>query len=352
MRRLIMLQILLLTLSSSRTAGQDIREYTVRKCLWPVEIDGRLDETDWQNAAFTEPFVKYQDGSVMSLPTRAKFLWDNVYLYIGFVCEDPDVWATMKNRDDHLWNGEVVEILCDPDGNSRNYFEVQVNPLNTVLDLLMDKPYSTGGNADLSWDLSGFKSAISVRGTLNNGSDTDTLWICETALPFSELAFTAMSMSFPPAAGDSWRILVTRYDYERTGDQTVEISSWNQTDSRGFHVPEKFGRIFFTDNSAVSASPAATHPSKIRLSDNYPNPFNPYTVWLLDADRACSVRIAIRDLKGNRVAVLREGSLQPGRHLLVWDGCDQKGRPAASGVYLVTAQAAGTVVSQKITLMR
>lgn len=352
MRRVITLQILLLIASASGIKGQEIREYDVNKCRQPIGIDGRLDETEWQDAAFTEPFVKYKDGTAMGLATRAKFLWDEACLYIGFECEDPDVWATMKNRDDHLWEGEVVEILCDPDGDGSDYFEVQVNPLNTVLDLLMDKPYSIGGNADLSWDLAGFRSAIGVEGSLNDVADTDTMWICETALPFGELAFTAPSMAFPPAAGDSWRILVTRYDYERTGDRTVEVSSWNQTDSRGFHVPEKFGRIVFSDPASVAGQAGAARPSMFRLSDNVPNPFNPCTALTLDVRLPCRVRIVVRDLRGHPLAVLKQGQLNPGRHLLTWDGRDGNGRPAASGVYLFTVQAAGKIDSKKITLIR
>jgi hypothetical protein len=333
--------------------GQAIREAVVKKTASPPSIDGLMAEPEWRAAAFTENFVKYQDGGATRLSTRAKFLWDAECLYVGFVCEDPDVWATMKNRDDHLWEGEVVEILCDPDGDGRDYFEVQVNPLGTVLDLLMNRPYSEGGSADLSWNLTGLKAAVHVAGTLNNGADTDTLWSCEAALPFDELAFMAPGMAFPPAAGTSWRILVTRYDYERSDDRTVEISSWNQTDSRGFHVPEKFGRIVFSEEPAANpADRMIRRPRSPGMAGAYPNPFNASTTVVFDLAVSSTARVEILDLRGSVVAVLADGPMVSGVHKERWDGTDASGNPAASGVYLVKVRAGEALLSGKLLLSR
>jgi hypothetical protein len=355
MRRWTLISAFIFLAFTNPVRGQSIREAVVKKSPAPPLIDGRLTEPQWQAAAFTEKFVKYQDGGAMLLTTQANFLWDDGYLYVGFVCEDPDVWATLKNRDDHLWEGEVVEILCDPDGDGRNYFEIQVNPLGTVLDLLMNKPYSEGGNADLSWTVTGLRTAVHVAGTLNNAADSDTLWSCEAALPFDELAFMAPSMAFPPAAGDSWRILVTRYDYERSDDRTVEISSWNQTDSRGFHVPEKFGRIVFSNETATAVNAedgVNLRAGRPGMPAAYPNPFNASTTVVFDLAVPSIVTIGILDLRGRELAVLADGPMDSGRHWRRWDGTDGSGNPAASGVYLVKVRAGKELWSRKIQLSR
>ncbi len=356
MRRLTVVTAFLLLAVAHQADGQTIREATVGKAASPPAIDGLLAETAWQSAAFTEKFVKYQNGGETSLSTRAKFLWNDSCLFVGFVCEDPDVWATLTERDGPLWDGEVVEILCDPDGDGFHYFEIQVNPLGTELDLLMDKPYSAGGQADLSWNLAGLRSAVSVEGTLNDLEGPDTRWTCEVALPFNELSFLAPSMAFPPSAGDSWRILVTRYDYERTGDKTVEISSWNRTDSRGFHVPEKFGRIVFSDESAVDPSGTkargASGPGRPDMLKAYPNPFNPGTTVAFETSVPSDVLIKIFDLRGREVAVLADGPMEPGRHRRVWNGTDQYGNPAPSGAYLVMVRAGTALQAVKILLSR
>jgi hypothetical protein len=335
--------------------GQTIREAVVKRTAFKPLIDGLLAETQWRAAGFTEPFVRYEDGSGTGLSTRAQFLWNGDFLFIGFTCEDPDVWATLSHRDDHLWNGEVVEILGDPDGDGRDYFEIQVNPLGTQMDLLMDRPYSEGGRADLSWNCGRMESAVSVMGTLNDDARPDTQWTCEVALPFDELAPLAPSMTFPPAAGDSWRILVTRYDYERTGDRTIEISSWNKTDSRGFHVPGKFGRIVFSDESADQAGQAdraSPDPGRAGMVKNYPNPFNAGTTVAFDIPVPSSVAVKIFDLRGREVAVLAEGPMDSGAHQRRWDGIDRSGNPAPSGIYLVTVTAGTGLRTGKILLSR
>jgi hypothetical protein len=223
---------------------QEVPEYVVKKISSTLKIDGKLLEPDWQAAPITDKFVTPDSGKAPRLSTQAKFLWDDTYLYIGFICEDSDIEATITKRDAALWNEEVVEIFCDPDGDGLNYFEIEVNPLGTVLDLLMNKPYSAGGRSDFKWNLNNLKSAVWINGTINNPSDIDTQWTVEIAIPFNELAFLAPKISFPPQNGDSWRILMTRYSYARDG--SFEKSSWNKLNSSTFHIPSKFGRIFFS----------------------------------------------------------------------------------------------------------
>ena len=76
----------------------------------------------------------------------------------------------------------------------------------------------------------------------------DRNWVCELAFPFRELAFSAPAMSFPPEAGDSWRINLYRYEYGRMNGLFKELSAWNQTDpKRGFHAPDLFGKITFSN---------------------------------------------------------------------------------------------------------
>ena len=340
--------ILALILTGGIVHAQVIHQYNVQKTSNAITIDGKLTEPEWVAAPLTEKFVKYTDGAATRLSTQAKFLWDDQYLYIGFICEDPDVWATLKNRDDHLWNGEVVEMLCDPDGDGLNYFEAQVNPLGTLLDLLMNKLYSVGGQANLNWTLNGFKAGIWVDGTLNDSTDIDTQWCCEVALPFKELAFMGGPiLHFPPVDGETWRILVTRYDYERTGSKVVEVSSWDQTDSRGFHVPEKFGRITFVANQVVSVEAEQGRlPSHFSIGC-YPNPFNPSTTIEYNLPKQSFVTLKLFDLLGREVASLVNEKKEAGNYSVQWDASQ-----LSSGVYFYRWTAGTFVETRKMILMR
>lgn len=332
---------------------QTIREYTVNRTSAALKIDGQLTEPDWRAAPRTERFVWYTDGAATRLNTQAKMLWDDAYLYIGFICEDPDVWGTFKNRDDYLWNGEVVEILCDPDGDGLNYFEVQVNPLGTLLDLFLNRAYSMGGKANLAWNLDSLRAGVWVDGTLNNLSDVDSQWTCEVALPFAELAFMAPTKNFPPQPSDQWRILVTRYDYERTGAKVVEISSWNKTDSRGFHVPEKFGRITFSGETGASVPKgSANTPEHFRLQQNYPNPFNPATTILFEIAQPAYVSLKIFDLAGREIVTLLNAELTAGSYHAVWHGTDGFQNPVAAGIYFMRMEVGGEREVRKVVVVR
>jgi hypothetical protein len=252
------LSIALLTvffLNSPLVQSQTVREYTVKKAPGKIMIDGRLNEPGWRYAELTEPFVIYLDGSKPKYPTQAKMLWDDDYLYIAFIMTDVDVWAKTvhwEKGDKCLCLEEVAEVFIDPDGDGRNYMEIEVNPLKAVMDLTLDSEPSKKGKGNTDWDLTGLKVGVTVDGTLNNQNSVDKKWICELAFPFKEMAFSAADMSFPPKSGDSWRLNLYRYNYDRdkegnTQEKLTELSAWNQTDKRGFHAPDKFGKVIFSN---------------------------------------------------------------------------------------------------------
>ena len=82
---------------------------------------------------------------------------------------------------------------------------------------------------------------------------------------------------------------------------------------------------------ATSAPPVI---SATTLHPPVPSPFNPRTEVRFDLARAGTVTLEVLDVRGRRVRTLIEGRLDAGRHAPVWDGTDDGGRAAASGVYL------------------
>lgn len=241
--------------SAGNTMSQTIREYTVKKAPGKIQIDGKLNEAGWLNAETTENFVIYTDGSSPKFKTSAKMLWDEQYLYVAFIMKDEDVWGKTtewKVGDPCLCKEEVAEVFIDPDGDGLNYIEVEINPLKAVMDLTLDKEFKKGGKGNLEWSLTGLKVGVWVDGTLNDKNDIDKQWICELAFPFKEMAFCAPGQNFPPKSGDSWRLNLYRYDYGRTAEKLTELTAWNQTDKeRGFHAPNRFGRLIFSDKKAL-----------------------------------------------------------------------------------------------------
>jgi len=76
-------------------------------------------------------------------------------------------------------------------------------------------------------------------------------------------------------------------------------------------------------------------PLMFQLHQNYPNPFNPETTIQYDLPAASLVTIEIFNLVGQKIRTLVSSAHQgPGELRLVWDGTDDQGAPASSGVYL------------------
>ena len=72
-------------------------------------------------------------------------------------------------------------LFADPDGDSHNYLEIEINALNTVLNLLKA---SRQGTAYWDWNPR-FDSAVHIEGSLNDPSDQDQSWSVQMAMPWS-----------------------------------------------------------------------------------------------------------------------------------------------------------------------
>jgi hypothetical protein len=90
-----------------------------------------------------------------------------------------------------------------------------------------------------------------------------------------------------------------------------------------------------------------TQPQAFTLGAPWPNPFNPVTRIPLTLQHPMPVRLVVHNLLGQQVAVLVDGILPAGTHHLPF----QAGR-LASGLYLVTLEAAGRAQTRTVTLLR
>jgi hypothetical protein len=99
--------------------------------------------------------------------------------------------------------------------------------------------------------------------------------------------------------------------------------------------------------------PSLDLPESLEISIVAPNPFNPCTTVWLDIPRSGGVTLAVHDLHGRLVRTLLSGQMSEGRHPVVWDGMDDRGAQAPSGVYLVRLVTAdGQQRAVKVTLSK
>ena len=95
-------------------------------------------------------------------------------------------------------------------------------------------------------------------------------------------------------------------------------------------------------------------PEAFRLLGNWPNPFNANMIIAFDVARTVPVHLVVYDVLGRRVRALHSGeTLTAGHYRTSWNGRDDEGRPAASGIYLyrLTAGEDFTAVG-RMTLIR
>ena len=102
---------------------------------------------------------------------------------------------------------------------------------------------------------------------------------------------------------------------------------------------------------------AVNLPDKIRLSQNCPNPFNPSTrITYLVAGQAGSrtdrTLLEVFNILGQRVARLVDRDEVPGEYVVTWDGRDEQGGTAASGIYFYRLTRGGQSETRKMILLK
>ena len=120
----------------------------------------------------------------------------------------------LKNRDTIIFYNNDFEVFISPSNSNHNYGEIEINALNTVWDLLLDRPYNTKGNPIFNWNIQNLKTAVHVEGTLNNPEDLDQYWSVEIAIPMPALIELKRPPKKKPLLGQQWRINFSRVQWE------------------------------------------------------------------------------------------------------------------------------------------
>lgn len=194
----------------------------------PLPVFGADTEDFWKKIApsFLREAVS---GGEPKQRTWVKTAWDRLELRVWFWAEDDETWATLTARDAPLYTEEVVEIFLDPFGDLESYFEIEVNPLNAVCDLMLRRVRS-GYRKEFAWDCEGLRTEV---------KKSATGWSAEFSIPFASLAPTL------PILNQPWRVNFLRID--RPKNSARELSAWSPTGRANFHVQEQFGFLHFVE---------------------------------------------------------------------------------------------------------
>jgi len=247
------------------------RNYVCYRTASPISIDGLPDEKDWLSVPWSEDFVDIE-GSLKPLPTyktRMKMLWDDNYLFIAAELEEPHVWANLTERESVIFYDNDFEVFIDPDGDTHNYIEYEMNARNTQWDLLLLKPYRDDLIQNVAidnWNINGIKSAVHVNGTLNNPNDIDKSWTLEIAIPFDALTELSLTGKLP-VQGEQYRIDFSRVEWTvdivdgKYKKRTHNVDGkekplpennwvWSPQGVIAMHQPETWGFVQFSEKIA------------------------------------------------------------------------------------------------------
>ena len=197
---------------------------TASPAIDAIDVDGKLDENAWEYTAVASEMRILGTSTSAPRTTTFRFLYSETALYVGVHCGAtagsrrllPE--AKAKTRDGAVYGDESFELYLQPAG-AADYFHLSVNLVGTCYD---------GRGFDKSWN--GQWQART--------SQEDDGWQAELELPFRTFGIPAM-----PAPGTTWRVNLARNDRINQNYHT-----WASL-PRGFHEPQGFGSLLFSDHS-------------------------------------------------------------------------------------------------------
>ena len=206
----------------------------IPRAICPRRVMGALcadaASLPWRDLA-PIPLVEAITGSTPKQGTQVRMAWDEQEWRVLFHASDTHAWATLTERDGPLYEEETVEVFFDPEGDLEAYYEIEVNPLNAVLDIVLRRSRS-GYKAERAWDCAGLRTLVR--------SDVDS-WTTEMAIPFASVT----SQRVEPGA--IWRVNFCRIDRpSRDGSLPRELSAWSPPGRPNFHTQERFGVVEFS----------------------------------------------------------------------------------------------------------
>jgi len=223
--------------------AQPLPEYHCKRIDRPLEVTGRMDDPIWGSAQRVT-LVDAVSGAQSAQVTMLRLMHTDTTLYAGFECEDGYVWGTLTDRDSEIYNEECVEMFLCPSGKLRQYYEINLSPLNTVFDaLILNGRQFYGSDRTIvgltQYDCEGLGTMVHVDGSLGLRGGSRG-WTAELAVPFASLIGHDKIV---PGPCDEWRANFYRIDSPEPGNQV--LSAWSPTGAKDFHRPWRFGRLIF-----------------------------------------------------------------------------------------------------------
>jgi hypothetical protein len=249
------------------------RQYVASKVTSPFTIDGDIFKSPWDKVPFSDVFDEIrgpEDAPPGTRPTtlqstKMKMVWDDNYLYVAAILEsDFTTHANFTERNSPIFQKDSdFEVFVDPHGTCHNYKELEVNAINTVWNLMLDKPYDDGGvehsgriakEGDKDYyEVYKQKTATKViKGKVNDPKGGGCTWTVECALAHSDI-LSHTTKQTAPTVGTHWRINFSRVEHQGDTNWTWQAQRiWDPVLRKfagkvAMHLPDSWGYVQFGD---------------------------------------------------------------------------------------------------------
>lgn len=191
-------------------------------------------------------------------------MWDENFLYVCALIEsDFTVTAEFTEHNSPIFQKDSdFEVFLDPAGSCSRYKEFEMNAINTVWNLMVDRPYDDGGGEysgriakpgeERYYEVSAQRTAARVMsGKLNDHDGGGATWAVELALAHSDTLSAGTRGSSPPRRGDMWRINFSRVEKKGAINWTWQPQRiWDPALKRvagkvAMHLPDSWGYVVF-----------------------------------------------------------------------------------------------------------
>ncbi|NOZ60139.1 MAG: T9SS type A sorting domain-containing protein, partial [Calditrichaeota bacterium] len=224
----------------------------------------------------------------------------------------------------------------------------------------------SGGNATSDWITFNQKPDENLEISFL-GTDTADIFAFDAEVTFDSEYFSLVSVSktnfsenFTLTVNDqiSGKVRAGGYRTESvSGNNPLLKVELHSLQSGNFldhiHVQKYFINQFdVLKNASAVKTQKMTKIPPFSMEQNYPNPFNQTTRISYNLPQTMRVRITVLDITGRTIKVLADEMQSAGAHLVFWDGRNEIGKSAASGVYWYRIKAGNISQTRKLILLR
>ena len=205
--------------------------------------------------------------------------------------------------------------------------------------------------ADISWD--GLNRIVDV-GSPGNELASICLLFDGEIVPEPDIDTSCFPLAYYHHEGQTVVLILPECNPDQGGFNECRLLHYDGAGSlRHARAADFYGNLVTVDFLLdVDGGGLPANPSEYQLSQNQPNPFNPATEIRFNLPRSTYVTVDVFNALGEKIANLVSRQMAAGEHRVVWNGRNDDGERAGSGIYFYRLETDDFTESRKMILLK